>query len=1492
MIRKEDVQDIYPLSPMQEGMLFHALMGEAQSAYHETLRIRFGRKTDAKKLMHAWQMVVARHDALRRVFVADRAKTPVQMVLKTVSLDFLTEDLSLCPETLEDRISHDRILTYAMEEQVPMRIRLYCFADESLEMVWQFHHILLDGWSIGIVLEDLVAFYGDPAVLMPPPPDTRDYVRWLQQCDLTAAAAYWQSRLEHLTTETLLIGQTGNKTPAPYVADVVSHLFSKEKSNLIYGMASQFRVTVSAFLEAIWRVLLYRYTGTSDAVFGRVMAGRPALVSDMEKMAGLFIQTVPVRVPVTGNLLFTDLCRMLLEDAFGAEAHLSLPLAEIQSKSPLKGALVSHILVVESFPALKSGADLTATNGLTVEAAVFTEHSSYDFELVIHPEETLDLAFRFNRSRMEASAVLRIRDHFIHAVERVLEDPGIRVGEIDIFGPWEADLVTPPPLPFSVASPDLVLTRLAKTVAASPSSPAVITEETSLTFAAFHLAAGKLAAGLLAAGVGPGVPVGISMERSVWLPVAIFGVLMAGGCWVPMDPAHPPERNAYIRENSGAVFVVGDTAKENTRGIFDLMGTVPASVAVLPSTPAYRIYTSGTTGKPKGVTITHENLAGFAENMMDRFGFDKGERILAQTTVTFDISILEMVLAPACGMTVVLADTATCKDPDRLLAFMETYGVSAFQSTPSLLKLLFGVAEAADPFPLSLKTILVGGEGLFASLAVALREIIRLRPDLRVINVYGPTEATIWSTAWDLAPGPVQVGTPLAGETVYILSEDNRPVPVGAVGEIVVAGAGVGLGYHLRPELDPEKFQSDPFHGGRMYRTGDLGIRHEDGGITCLGRVDHQVKIRGNRIEPDEVASAVLRHPSVTDAFVAGVREGEGYVLCCWVVTEEKSLPPDIREHARQHLMDAMVPDYWVSVAAIPLNTNGKADMNALPLPARAGKDTGAPPSGACETTIAGLWCELLGLVSVGREEKFFALGGHSLKAMQLLSRIRKAFGVRLTVQDLFRATTVSEQAALVQGVTANGALQPVAAPRLAAYPLSPGQKRLWLLESRNPGGSGYNTVGVFLVTGGLDANALSAAWEDVLDRHESLRTVYGIRNGLPSQMILASSAVFFTTMDRELVAESAEETKMLERMAAEEGKRVFSLAAGPLLRVCLIRLSPGPTREDRHALFISCHHIASDGWSDGILARDVSRAYNARKQGAPPEFPPLPFQYRDYAWMVEKWLGTEQAAAEGRFWQNHLRGIRPLAMPLDFPRPAIREGAAKRVPLAMGREIGDALRKRAAKENRPLFPYLLAALSLLLYRNTGETDFVIGTPSAGRWHADLEGIVGFFLNLIPVRIRFSEGDTAAMIVDTVVETMETALSFERYPFDRIVEDRGGGQDTSRHPVFDVMLVFHTQESPRFSFGDTLLSEWPVLPPGCRFDLDFELFCDDRLSGFLDYDPALFLETTATGFAGTWQEACAWILQDTTDAVMTFRMPETSRMDPRPVMTAPLSEDF
>ncbi|MFJ2774001.1 amino acid adenylation domain-containing protein [Streptomyces sp. NPDC087300] len=1476
-----------PLSYAQRRLWFlHQLEGPS-ATYNMPTALRLKGALDEGALRAAVADVVARHESLRTVFAEDD-EGPRQIVLAPEDARPGFDRVDSGPDDVARALGEAAGYCFDLAAELPLRATLFRVAPEEHVLLILLHHIAGDAWSMTPLARDLSAAYSARAGGLAPDwtvPDVAyaDYTLWQHETlgaaddadsALATQLAYWQRQLAGLPEELQLPADRPRPAVASHRGDRVAFTLSADAHRGLAELARSTHTSMFMVAQAAVAALLSRLGAGTDIPVGTPIAGRTDAALD--DLVGFFMNTLVLRTDTSGDPTFRELLAGVRGTDLAAYAHQDLPFEQlVEALNPARSLgrhpLFQILLTVHNADEGAAADAIGRLPGLDVSVQgggdgaarfdlsfAFTEQFAEGREPAgLHGSVTYSTDL-FDRGTAEA-LVARLERVFAAAVA----DPDGRVGAVELLAPAERErLLGTDGATERVFPEESVAEAFRAQAARTPDHPALLAGDTTLTYAELDARAERLAALLRSKGAGPERFVALVLPRGAELIVSLLAVLKSGAAYLPIDPGHPSERIAYMLADSRPMLAIGTT--ETARDLATttdlewlLLDDPELELPVVEGTsaetaeaghPAYVIYTSGSTGRPKGVVVSRGSLANFLGDMRARVPVGAADRLLAVTTIGFDIAGLEVFLPLVDGATLVLADRATVRDPGALGALLADSGTTVVQATPNLWHGLL------DTVPDALRGVraLVGGEALPAELARRLAESCA-----SAINVYGPTEATIWASAAPLAPaltGAPPIGVPLANTRMYVLDAGLRPVPPGVPGELYIAGAQLARGYLGRAALTAERFTADPFGapGERMYRTGDLARWRGDGQLDYLGRTDHQVKLRGFRIELGEIEAALGRHPGIAKA-AALVREDHpgDQLLVAYAVPEDGAALTlaDVRERLAAFLPDYMIPSALVSLDAMPLTPNGKLDRTALPAPDHSGRAAGRAPRTPQEEILCTLFGEVLGVDGVGIDDDFFALGGHSLRATRLVSRVRDVLGLELAVRGLFETPTVAGLvAALGRADRARAALR--ARPRPERLPLSYAQRRLWFLHHLEGPSAAYNIPTALRLKGALDEDALRAALADVVARHESLRTVFAEDTEGPHQVVRAAD----TARPGLDVSDTTEAD--LPRALREAAGHCFDITAELPLHAHLFRLAP-----DEHALLLLVHHIAGDGWSMAPLGRDLTTAYAARARGAAPGWTPLPVQYADYALWQREVLGDESdadspLARQIAYWSEQLAALpEQLELPTDRPRPAVSGNQGDRVTFTVPGELYERLGALARTSRTSVFMVTQAALATLLSRLGAGTDIPIGTPIAGRTDSALDDLVGFFVNTLVLRTDTTGDPTFGELLDRVRRTDLDAYAHQDLPFERLVEVLNPVRSLGRHPLFQTLLTFNNDRQDAGGAGpDTALdaSRVETSTGAAKFDLSLT-FSErrdgagepDGLHGWLEYRTELFDAATA-----------------------------------------------
>jgi amino acid adenylation domain-containing protein/non-ribosomal peptide synthase protein (TIGR01720 family) len=1474
-----NVEDVYGLSPLQQGMLLHTLREPRASLYFQQALYTL-ESPDLAALRQAFRRVVERHPMLRTSFHWEDLDNPLQVVHPSVELPVEEIDWRHLSSAERDTqllsyLESDRRRGFVLSEAPLMRLSVLRLTDETYHLVWSHHHLLLDGWSLPLVLREIFAFYEafrrGQDLDLPRPRPFRDYISWLTRQDLGQAEAFWRQYLHGVELPTPLPLDRGpgrgpgrgdwcearmRTIPAPLTA-------------ALQTLARTHQLTLNTLVQGAWALVLSRYSGRRDVVFGAIVSGRPPALEGVEAMVGMFLNNLPVAVQVAGQEQLVPWLRQLRARQVELQQYEFSPLVEVRRWAGLgpETPLFESVLTFENYPHQREAAP--RAGGLRMRLGrPTTVRQNYPLHLEALPGTELVLRLTCNTARFEAADAARLLDRMHTVLESMAEGPDRRLDDLLLMAQAERQQVvadwnqTQRPYPRDLCLHQLFEQQAART----PDTVALaLPGGEELTYAELNRRANRLAHYLRTLGVGPDVPVGLSVGRSPLLPVGLLAILKAGGAYVPLDPAYPEARLAFILQDVGAPVLLTEER---------LLGRLPASgirVVCLdrdadqwtrcgaedptcltgPENLAYILYTSGSTGTPKGVAVPHRVPVNRLH--VEHDPLQEGEVLCSKTSLNFVDSVWELFLTWRQGLTTVMADEQQVKDPVLLTDLLARAGVTRIVLVPSLLRALLQSGEDVLARLPRLLHWISSGEPLTRDLS---REFAERLPGRALTNLYGTSE--VWdATRCDSREHSPQetlpIGAPLGNTQVFVLDTNMRPVPVGVPGELFVGGMGLARGYWRRPDLTAERFVPDPFGppGGRLYRTGDQVRWLPEGQLEFLGRADRQVKLRGFRIEIAEVEAVLSRHSGVSQAAIIVTPQDQ---LVAYFVPAGQPAPSaaELRDFAAGHLPEFMVPSLFLPLERLPLTPSGKLDRRALPAPDTALVATAAehvPPEGPDELAIADVWGDVLRVPRVGRHDNFFALGGHSLLATRVVSKLRGRLGVELSLRSLFDRPTVAGLAEAVadarRGEVAAPAPEVGAAERGKEVPLSFAQERLWVLDQLEPGSVSYTLPNPIRLHGHVDVPGLGRALTEIVRRHEALRTTFANREGRPWQVINPPARVPLPVVDLAGLPPAQREAEA-RRHVRELARQPWDLARGPLLRARLIRLGA-----EEHLLALMMHHIVTDGWSMAVFAQELGALYGAFSQGRPAPLPELPLQYADFSLWQRQWLQGEVLAKQLDYWRQTLAGAPILDLPTDRPRPAVQRYKAARHTFEVGADVAQRLQELSAQEGATVFMTLLAAFQVLLSRYSGQEDVCVGTPVANRNRAEFERLIGFFANTLVMRTNLSGNPSFRELLRRVREGCLGAYDHQDMPFERLVAELQPQRDLSRQPLFQVLFVL--QRAPRQAV--TL----PGLTLGLRlneleninFDLTLQLTeTGQGLQGNLYFNTDLFDAPTAGRMVG------------------------------------------
>jgi amino acid adenylation domain-containing protein len=1470
-----------PLSFAQRRLWFlDRLDRQAGAAYHVNVALRLSGALNVEALRRAIARIVERHEVLRTRFelVDDE---PVQRICAEALFVLATRDLAGAadPDAEAHRLAREQAAApFDLAAGPLVRASLLRLGEHEHVLLATMHHIVSDDWSLATLIGELSLLYRAFAAGLddPLPPLAIQYAdyavwqrRWLAGDELQAQQAYWQRTLRGAPALSELPLDRARPTVQDYDGQSLDVRFDARLSAQIKALARRHGTTVFNVMLAAWAALVGRLAGQDDVVIGTPVANRTR--TEVEPLIGFFVNTLAMRIDLSGRPSVGELLRRVHAATLAAQRHQDIPFDQvIEAVNPPRSMTHTPLfqLVLNWQNAEPDGLALgdVTLRGMPVERA----SAQFDANLELREDHgEIVGTLTFATALFDRSSMARTLGCLETLLAGMVRDDAACIDAFDLLSATERERLLVHWNDTARATPRAGLSTLFEAQAdRTPDAVAVVHDEhgdgpSSLSYRELDRRSNRLAHQLRALGVTAGSRVGMCLPRGIDAITTVLAIVKAGAAYVPLDPAHPPHRLALMLEDSGAVHVVthGALAARLAEGGYAgstieldapdspwaMQADTPLGIPGDRRSLAYVIYTSGSTGRPKGVMVEHGSVIDLVVNT-DYIALQAGHVVAQVSNLAFDAATFEIWGALLTGARLACIGRQTALDPRRFLHALERHGVDVMFLTTALFNQLAALDSGAFA---RLDCLLVGGEQVDPA---AIARVLASERPRRLLNIYGPTEATTFAVCLEIveaAPGrSLPIGKPIANMRAYVLDAHLRPVPVGVPGDLYLGGSGVARGYLNQPALTAERFLADPFSAdaqGRLYQTGDRARWLPNGELQYLGRIDHQIKLRGFRIELGEIETALRALDEVADA-VAMVREdtpGDRRLVAYAVAAHGHTASdwPALKAALASRLPDYMVPAQLVWLDALPLTPNGKLDRRALPVPGEIASDAEyVAPRTATEQALAEIWAEVLQLERVGLNDNFFVLGGHSLLAVQLASRVRGRLGVEVALTELFAHPMLGQFARVVERAGASALPPIVARERGDATVLSFSQQRLWFLDRLDKGAStAYHVMVGLRLSGELDTTALRMALDRIVERHEVLRTRFEVVDGEPVQRVEPCARFALAMHDLSGEADrDAREAAARQHVQAEAGEP-FDLATGPLVRGRLLRLG-----EQEHVLLATMHHIASDGWSMGVLVREFGELYRAFSQGQADPLAPLAIQYADYAAWQRGWMTEAVLARQLAYWREALRGAPELlTLPTDRPRPAVQRHRGAVVPLHWPAALTEELKALSQRAGASLFMTLAAAFGVVLGRHAGQTDVCIGLPSANRHHAQIEPLIGFFVNTLTLRVRAEPGLPFEALLAQVRSDALQAYTFQDLPFEQVVDALNPGRTTSHAPIYQVS--FNMQNAP----SDTL--ELPGLTIGMmnthsatvKLDLSVHLYeADGALAGAVEYDTDLFDRTT------------------------------------------------
>lgn len=1457
MVKKNlQIEDILALSPMQAGILYDCLRDETNEQYFEQLSLRISAPNmDINIFKKAWQHVFSANQMLRSVFVLDKGKEPIQIIRKNPDICLQEIDLSKIGDSAQKLTLLNQLKTEDLTVQFDLqtgplcRLTLCRLSDNEHELIISNHHIIFDGWSSGILIKDFIDIYRQLAAGSPVSQHSKvsykNFIKWIQHQDKAAQKQYWTNYLDNLENRQHL-----ERSPDQSVTKVFP--LATSMTDKLKKFAIDNRLTLGVIFYATLGLLLTKYTNASKVVFGTVVSGRPPTIQGIEEMVGLFINSPPFYFKTSADQPITELLASIQTTLQQRRDYENTPLVDIKKWCNISARdnLFNVLIAIENYPI--NHLLYQPDNLITLESYSIYEKTNFPFTIEVFTFTNIELKVNYQTDFFKDISIDSVINHYLHILQQIIDQPTTKTQNVKLVTPEEAASILARFNDTTVKYPDekIIHQLFEEQVVKTPDHLAVCGLKAQLTYAQLNQKANQLARLLRTKGVGSDKIVGIMVEHTVEMIVGVLGIIKAGGAYLPLDSKNPESRIQYmltesevsllLTQGDGSIPYAGEVINLRDESIYTGDSSNP-NIVNTPEDLIYIIFTSGSTGEPKGVMIEHHNVNRLisSSNLLQ---INNTDRIMQTGSLAFDASTFEIWGSLLNSATLFLTDQEILLSSQKFRTKLARDQITILFMTTAL----FNKMTEEDPKMFApLRMLMVGGE-------VQSPKYIRMaktqNPHMALYNVYGPTESTTFATSFEITNEYLQcsnisnipIGKPLSNTQVFILDKDDHLQPIGIIGELCVAGGGLARGYLNLPELTEEKFITNPFKKrSRLYRTGDLARWLVDGNIEFEGRVDSQVKIRGFRIEIEEIELKLLLYQPINEVVVISERDevGKPELWVYYSATQPLS-SMKLRTYLRESLPEYMVPYYYVQLPSLPLNANGKIDRTRLPKPQITDIETSSeyiPPANNFEVCLATIFAEVLQREKVGVTDDFFDLGGHSLRATQLVTRISKEMNLEISIKNLFDNPTIRGLANYLKDFNQTQySIIPIV-PKQSYYPLSSAQKRFFTLDQFEGKSTNYNISQAFIIKGDLDLPRLEESFQKLIKRHESLRTSFHLINGQMVQKIHLEVDFQIQVLNYQMMELTEEEMKNLTYQFVCP----FNLGEAPLLRTQLVRTL------SCNLLIFDTHHIISDGRSMEILLAELIKLYYGE------ELSDLRVQYKEFAVWQSSYLTTDKVTEQLAYWKSILKDNIPvLDLPTDFKRPSVKSFAGDTIYFDIDQPTSEKLDQLAVEQDVTLYMILLAIFNILLTKYSGQDDIIIGSPVADRPDEELEGIIGVFINTLTMRNHSREELSFKQFLQEVRESTLSAYDNQQCQLEMLVEELELERSLNRNPLFDILFVLHYTNLLQNSFKDLELIPLQLEDKIAKLDLTLSGVIDQGgISMLLNYSISLFKPQTAQRMA-------------------------------------------